>query len=240
VISGNAATLNISCNTWSYTAILFTLPLVEVGIVHNTGLLVSCAPRECTVALGTPHLITALDLRDGSSTSRAGAAILGEKLGSGDIIGIAGVLGVTIVSLHLMTVGTGPLRAETAFPRCAEESTALGVRALADKGGFRFSLLATTITEKTDLIICVGSEGVDAIDLFREFALLRIELLELCVEGWDEFALHLFGRTDLLGTMLGGGHEGNLAIEKNILAMFLIIAHSVSHREIVVDEFTLP
>lgn len=136
----NAATCDIAGNTGCHAAILLPLPLVVMGIVDYTRLLLTCAPGEGCVALGAPHLVAALNLGYECGTPRTGAAILGEKLRRCDIVGIADVLGITLSTLELMALGAGPLRTETALPCCTEESTTVSIRALADKGGLGLGL----------------------------------------------------------------------------------------------------
>jgi hypothetical protein len=64
VISGNSAACNIANDAWCNTTILLPLPLVEMGIMDNTRLLLTCAPGEGSMALWAPHLVTALNLCD--------------------------------------------------------------------------------------------------------------------------------------------------------------------------------
>jgi hypothetical protein len=109
VVIRNTSTGDIAGHAWCYSTILFALPFIEVGIVDYTGFLATCAPRECAVTLRTPHLITTLDLRDDSSATWAWTTILGEKLRSGNVIWITGVLGITRLSLNLVAVWAGPL-----------------------------------------------------------------------------------------------------------------------------------
>ena len=109
VVIGNTTTGNIAGYAWCYSTILLALPLIEVGIVDYAGFLATCAPREGAVTLRTPHLITSLDLRNDRSATRAWTTVLGEKLRSGHVIRITGVLGIAGFSFNLMAIWTCPL-----------------------------------------------------------------------------------------------------------------------------------
>ena len=144
VIMRDSSTGNISSNPWSYTPILLSLPFIEVRIVNNSSLLLTCTPGEGCVTLRTPHLITALNLCNHRATPRARTTILRKQLRSGYILGLTLVRRVTLSALDLVALWTGPLRTEAAFPRGAQESTTVTIRALAHKSCLDFGLLTMT------------------------------------------------------------------------------------------------
>ena len=106
---GNSTAGDITQDTWRYTAILLPLPLIEVWIVNNPCLLLASTPREGRVTLRAPHLVAAFNLADHDATARAGATILGEKLGSRYILGLTLMCCVAISTLDLMALWARPL-----------------------------------------------------------------------------------------------------------------------------------
>jgi len=80
----------VSSDSWSHPPIRASLPLVIVGIV-NMVFEFSGSPREGRMALGAPHLITAVDLEDTSVTLGARFGIFGQEFGGFDVIRITGM-----------------------------------------------------------------------------------------------------------------------------------------------------
>ena len=85
----NTTTRDISCDTRCHSVILSPLPLIEVGVVNDTGLLLTSTPGEGNMALWAPHLVAPLDLADHHRTTRARLCVLGKELRSGDVLGLA-------------------------------------------------------------------------------------------------------------------------------------------------------
>ena len=95
----------------------------------------SGSPREGSMALGAPHLITAVDFEDTSVTLWARFGIFGQQFGGFDVVWITGMRSLPSSSSCLDDVafGTGFNLAETTFPVSRQETAALLGRASPDE-----------------------------------------------------------------------------------------------------------
>ena len=102
----------------------------------------SGSPREGSMALGAPHLITTVDFEDTSVTFGARFGIFGQEFGGFDIVWITGMLPSSFDDVAL---GTGLYLAETTLPVGRQETTALLGRTSPDEVSGGSSTIGGTI-----------------------------------------------------------------------------------------------
>jgi len=82
----------------------------------------SSSPREGRMALGAPHLITAVDFKDTSVTLGARLGIFGQEFGGFDVVRVTGMGFCSC--FDDVAFGTGFYLAETTFPIRRQETAA--------------------------------------------------------------------------------------------------------------------
>ncbi len=95
---------------------IVSVPVVVVRVVYGSSYHSSRLPRECDMALCTPHLVTSVDFEDGHSACRAGTGLLLHCLYGLDRVFVAYMLASLISTDKFVTGRASPEIAYTAFP----------------------------------------------------------------------------------------------------------------------------
>jgi hypothetical protein len=104
------------------------LVLVVVWVVNDARFDTTRAPTERSVTLRAVHLVTAVNLENHRGALRAISRVLREELGRRQIVRVAHVLVIPILSSDLVTVGARPIFTHATLPGCTQKTLTVFVR----------------------------------------------------------------------------------------------------------------